>query len=126
LQLAGRRPTHVRDRRLACRGQRARRLLFRARSGDLSESLSGALSTSRRNAAAAASATSSPNITPTDRSIFSSTYTTVEWAGEVVAQDIDPATGNVVPAIMVGAGAADAARRRAPTPAPSTCSTSPP
>jgi type IV pilus assembly protein PilY1 len=52
-----------------------------------------------RTAAAAASATSSPNITPTDRSIYSSTYTTVEWAGQVVAQDIDSTTGAVVPAI---------------------------
>ncbi len=45
--------------------------------------------------AAAASATSSPNITRTDRSIFSSTYRTVKWDGEVVAQLLDPMTGNV-------------------------------
>jgi len=49
--------------------------------------------------AASASATSSPNITPTDNAIFSSTYTTVEWSGEVVAQTIDTATGEVVPTI---------------------------
>ena len=68
--------------------------------------LSGALTgLNIRTAAAAASATSSPNITPTDRSIFSSTYTTVEWAGEVVAQDIDPVSGNVVPAIKWAAQA---------------------
>jgi type IV pilus assembly protein PilY1 len=62
----------------------------------LSSALAGLNATT---AAAAASATSSPNITPTDRSIFSSTYTTAEWSGQVVAQDIDPATGNVDPAI---------------------------
>ena len=68
--------------------------------------LSGALTgLNIRTAAAAASATSSPNITPTDRSIFSSTYTTVEWAGEVVAQDIDPANGNVDPTIKWSAQA---------------------
>jgi type IV pilus assembly protein PilY1 len=66
----------------------------------VADGLSGALTgLNVRTAAAAASATSSPNITPTDRSIFSSTYTTVQWNGEVVAQDIDPATGNVVPTI---------------------------
>ena len=53
-----------------------------------------------RVAAAAASATSSPNITQTDRSIFSSTYRTVVWDGEVTARLIDPATGNVQPAII--------------------------
>ncbi|MBI1173806.1 MAG: PQQ-binding-like beta-propeller repeat protein [Sideroxydans sp.] len=46
-------------------------------------------------AAAAASSTSSPNITQTDRSIFSSTYRTTKWDGEVVAQYIDPTTGTV-------------------------------
>jgi len=66
----------------------------------VADGLSSALAgLNARTAAAAASATSSPNITPTDRSIFSSTYTTVEWSGQVVAQDIDPATGNVDPAI---------------------------
>ncbi len=66
----------------------------------VSEGLGDAISSVKaRTASAAASATSSPNITPTDRSIFSSTYITVEWAGEIVAQDIDPASGNVVPGI---------------------------
>ena len=45
---------------------------------------------------AAASATSSPNITTTDNAIYSSTYRTTRWDGELVAQRIDPATGNVV------------------------------
>jgi type IV pilus assembly protein PilY1 len=49
--------------------------------------------------AAAASATSSPNITTTDNSIYSSTYRTTRWDGELVSQRVDPATGNVVNAI---------------------------
>jgi type IV pilus assembly protein PilY1 len=49
-----------------------------------------------QTAAAAASATSSPNITETDNYIFSSTFRTVKWDGEIVAQKIDPATGNVL------------------------------
>lgn len=53
-----------------------------------------------RLAAAAASATSSPNITQTDRSIFSSTYRTTKWDGEVTAQLINATTGAVEPAII--------------------------
>jgi len=49
---------------------------------------------------AAASATSSPNITTTDNSIYSSTYRTTRWDGELIAQNIDAATGNVVPTIV--------------------------
>jgi type IV pilus assembly protein PilY1 len=48
--------------------------------------------------AAAAAATSSPNITPSERIIYSSTYRTAKWDGEVVAQLIDTTTGNVLPA----------------------------
>ena len=66
----------------------------------VADGLSSALaSLNARTAAAAASATSSPNITPAERSVFSSTYTTAEWSGEVVAQLINPATGDVDPAI---------------------------
>jgi type IV pilus assembly protein PilY1 len=50
-------------------------------------------------AAAAASATSSPNITETSNFIFSSTFRTGIWDGEIVAQRIDLATGKVLPAI---------------------------
>lgn len=50
--------------------------------------------------AAASSATSTPNITPTDNFIYSSTYRTVKWDGEVVAERIDTITGNVVPGIV--------------------------
>ena len=67
----------------------------------LSRGLTAALSGIKiHTAAAAASATSSPNITQTDRSIFSSTYRTSVWDGEVIAQLIDPATGNVEPSIL--------------------------
>jgi type IV pilus assembly protein PilY1 len=52
-----------------------------------------------QTAAASASATSSPNITQTDNFIFSSTFRTGMWDGEVVAQRIDTVTGNVLPAI---------------------------
>lgn len=51
-------------------------------------------------ASAAASATSSPNVTQTDNQIFSTTYETNTWSGKVFAQTIDPTTGNVNPAIQ--------------------------
>jgi type IV pilus assembly protein PilY1 len=51
-------------------------------------------------AAAAASATSSPNVTQTDNQIFSTTYETNTWSGKVFSQLIDPATGNVGTAIQ--------------------------
>jgi len=50
-------------------------------------------------AAAAASATSSPNVTQSDNQIFSTTYETNTWSGKVFAQTIDPVTGNVNPTI---------------------------
>lgn len=50
---------------------------------------------SDRTGAAAASATSSPNITQTDNYIFSSTYRSVHWDGDVQAQTINPADGTV-------------------------------
>jgi type IV pilus assembly protein PilY1 len=51
-------------------------------------------------AAAAASSTSSPNITQTDRQIFSTTYETETWSGRIVSQNIDPITGSVDPTIL--------------------------
>lgn len=48
---------------------------------------------------AAAATTSSPDITITDNLIYSSTYETSFWAGEVVAQRIDPATGAIIPGL---------------------------
>ena len=60
-----------------------------------------------QTAAASASATSSPNITETDNYIYSSTFRTVKWDGEIVAQRIDTISGNVLPGDrLVGAGAA--------------------
>ena len=49
--------------------------------------------------AAAASATSSPNITASDNLIYSSTYDTGFWSGEVVAQRINDATGAIEPGL---------------------------
>ncbi len=50
--------------------------------------------------AAAASATSSPNITESDNFIYSTTFRTVKWDGDVVAQRIDTSTGAVLPVII--------------------------
>jgi type IV pilus assembly protein PilY1 len=50
--------------------------------------------------AAAASATSTPNITLTNNAIYSTTFRTAYWDGELVAQTIDPSTGNVNPTIV--------------------------
>lgn len=72
----------------------------------LADGISGALSDLKvQTAAASASATSSPNITPTNNAIFSSTFRTTKWDGEIVAQKIDPNTGNVIPAIVWSAQA---------------------
>ncbi|HYX65137.1 MAG TPA: PilC/PilY family type IV pilus protein, partial [Burkholderiales bacterium] len=62
----------------------------------LSKGIASALTAlSSQVASAAASATSSPNVTQTDNQIFSTTYETNTWSGKVFAQTIDPATGNV-------------------------------
>ncbi|MBY0239057.1 MAG: hypothetical protein K2X55_07065 [Burkholderiaceae bacterium] len=45
--------------------------------------------------AAAAAATSTPNISQQDNDIFSDTFTTVKWYGELTDRKIDPATGTV-------------------------------
>jgi type IV pilus assembly protein PilY1 len=67
----------------------------------LSQGLQEALaSLNIQTAAAAASATSSPNITETDNFIYSSTFRTAKWDGEVVAQRIDTVSGNVLPDIV--------------------------
>ena len=65
------------------------------------DGLNGALtSLQERNASGAAAATSTPNITPSDRGIFKTSYTTIQWNGEIIAQLIDPNTGNVLPGIV--------------------------
>ncbi len=72
----------------------------------LTQGLQGALAALNiQTAAAAASATSSPNITETDNYIYSSTFRTVKWDGEIVAQRIDTTSGNVLPAIVWSAQA---------------------
>jgi type IV pilus assembly protein PilY1 len=72
----------------------------------LADGLSGALSALKvLTASASASATSSPNITPTNNQIFSSTFRTNKWDGEVAARRIDPTTGNVLPTITWSAQA---------------------
>jgi len=64
----------------------------------LSKGLASALAGLKvRNAAASASATSTPNVTQEDNDIFSATFRTVKWDGELVAQKIDTATGNILP-----------------------------
>jgi type IV pilus assembly protein PilY1 len=58
--------------------------------------LSSALSNIRvRVGAAAAAATSTPNISQQDNDIFSDTFTTVKWYGELTDRKLDPVTGNV-------------------------------
>jgi len=52
-----------------------------------------------RNASGASAATSTPNITPTDRAIFLTSYTTVQWYGDVQSRLIDPNTGDVLPTV---------------------------
>ncbi|MEO8137543.1 MAG: PilC/PilY family type IV pilus protein [Betaproteobacteria bacterium] len=72
----------------------------------LADGLSSALTALKvQTAAASASATSSPNITQTDNFIYSSTFRTVKWDGEIVAQQIDTTTGNVLPTIVWSAQA---------------------
>jgi len=71
----------------------------------LQSGLTEALSTIKiTTGAAASSATSTPNITPTDNYIFSSTYRTAKWDGEVVAERIDSTTGDVIPGLAWSAG----------------------
>lgn len=47
--------------------------------------------------AAAAAATSNANIKSGDNYVYSATFTTIEWTGEVVAQEINITTGEVLP-----------------------------
>jgi len=73
---------------------------------DLTDGLRDALQDiSIRLGAAAASATSSPNITPADNNIYSTLYRTSEWDGEILAQKVDPTSGAVLPAVVWSAQA---------------------
>jgi len=63
----------------------------------LDRGLTKALSTiDQTTGAAAAAATSNPNITSTDNAIYLTSFTSGTWSGEIVARTIDPATGNIV------------------------------
>ncbi|HTT38550.1 MAG TPA: PilC/PilY family type IV pilus protein [Burkholderiales bacterium] len=53
-----------------------------------------------RLAAAAASSTSSPNITQQNNVIYSSTYETVQWSGDLIAQNVNTSTGQVIPTVV--------------------------
>jgi type IV pilus assembly protein PilY1 len=55
--------------------------------------------------AAAAAATSTPNLTTTNNSLYSTTYRTVKWDGEIVARTIDPATAAINPTPIWSAAA---------------------
>jgi type IV pilus assembly protein PilY1 len=71
----------------------------------LQSGLAGALSSIQsQTGAGAASATSTPNITPSDNFIFSSIYRTMLWDGEVVAEQIDTATGEAISGTVWTAG----------------------
>ncbi|MDY0973612.1 PilC/PilY family type IV pilus protein [Massilia sp. CFBP9012] len=51
-----------------------------------------------KTGAAAAAATSTPNISQNDNDIFSATFTTVRWFGRLAKRSVDVATGEVSPA----------------------------
>jgi type IV pilus assembly protein PilY1 len=60
----------------------------------LSSGLSSALAgVSARTGSSAAATTSNPNVTSGDNFVFSSTFTTQEWDGELVRQQLDLTTG---------------------------------
>jgi type IV pilus assembly protein PilY1 len=62
----------------------------------LSSSLESALTTisnTPRPGTAAAAASSNPNVSSSDNYVFSSSYKSVDWYGELVRQQIDPTTG---------------------------------
>lgn len=52
-----------------------------------------------KTGAASASSTSTPNLSQIDNDIYSSTFTTGKWFGDVYARKIDSATGAILPAI---------------------------
>lgn len=63
---------------------------------DFAANLKDALSTLIiETSSSAAAATSSPNITSTDNSLFYTTYRTGKWDGEISSKAIDPTTGSL-------------------------------
>ena len=71
---------------------------FSAQNPDsLSAGLAGALAgVSVRTGTAAAASTSNPNVTAGDNYVFSSTFRTVKWDSELLAEQIDLTTGAIV------------------------------
>ena len=62
----------------------------------LSTGLSNALAgVSARIGSSAAAAASNPNVSSGDNYVFSSTFTTQQWDGEVIRQQLDPSTGTL-------------------------------
>ena len=85
-----------------------RGVYFGARnSSTLADSLTSTLSTIGARAGVSASvATSNPNVSTVDNFVFSSSYTTVDWIGELVRQTINVDTGAVATALDWSAQAA--------------------
>lgn len=68
--------------------------------GELALGLSSALAgVTARTGASAAATTSNPNVTSGDNFVFSSTFVTVDWTGELVRQQLDLTTGATLPAV---------------------------
>ena len=74
----------------------------------LNAGLSSALAgVSARTGSSAAATTSNPNVTSGDNFVFSSTFTTQEWDGELVRQQLDLGTGAVLSTASSSTCAAD-------------------
>ena len=72
----------------------------------LANGISSALSALHiQTASAASAAVSKAELTPTNNFVFSSTFRTTKWDGELIAQGIDPATGNTLAPILWSAQA---------------------
>lgn len=62
----------------------------------LATGLSGALAgVNARTGSSAAATTSNPNVTSGDNFVFSSTFTTLDWTGELIRQQMDLQTGAI-------------------------------
>ena len=74
----------------------------------LNAALTNALSgVSARTGSSAAATTSNPNVTSGDNFVFSSTFTTQAWDGELIRQQLDLTTGALIPSQSTPLCAAD-------------------